>query len=254
MIKFAFPVHHPKFPYAQQLLESYYKYFKDDIFVLMSNQIQLRDFSSCSLGKHVSLETEDYHNGATVKKILGCKYIFENTDAEYVAMIDSECSFFREFDLNKLIERYHEGIIYGNRCNNEFCHKIIESPFKFFEPQQKERIRHFIKFNSYFWFNDIQVYYKPHFLQCIEELKILEKFRDIQREDFDYIIYIYFLLEKGIKKYAELNFELPSSIGEQQRKFPEEYKQFYEITKPFWCLREEDFTTNSFMTFHKDRL
>ena len=264
---FLAPIHAPKFNYGLNFIKSYNQFYSDDhIFLVFSSQAERYQFAQ--LAKGLRYQSIVYDNPRSVdgiiteKKYYGLRYIFNFTDIINVGVVDVDTDFFRTVDYSELFANYYQrGIIWGNPY--DFCPTpIAEGPLRFFNNEDKKKL---IKITqncrAYFWFNDIPVYNRTHFLNFLKYINYNKRCKELIWFDFDFIPYAYYLLAKG---YFKLN---PFEIGEgkylnnilvedQYLIDPALFEKLYGLCKPMWIKKEidEKFMENTFMHLHLDRL
>ena len=206
---FLAPVHEAKFNYAIELIKSYNNYFDDsDIYLVFSSKEEEDKFKELSQNlKYNSIIYEDeYVEGIiTSKKYYGLNYLFSNTHFENVAVIDVDTLFTDFKDYDQMFTDYNNDIvIYANRT--KYGDGIVQSCYKFFNEEDKQKIKETTK-DNYFWFNEVPIYHKEKFLEFVNYIDYQNRYKELTWQNFDFVIYGYFLVLKSYAKFAIFNTE-----------------------------------------------
>ena len=261
---FVAPIHYQKFNFGLDFVKSYNHFYNDDhIYLVFSDQEEYDHFKVIAEGlRYRSLICPPLasQSPTTEKKFYGLQQIYATTDFINVAAVDIDTTFFRTIDYAFLFgEYYKRGIIYGN--DYEYLPwPIVESPLKFFNEQDQKII--FDKtggYRAYFWFNDVPVYNREHFLNFCQYINYDQRQHELKWIDFDFIIYAYYLLIKDlfrIEPFLVNGLPLNAIFIENQPLIPEEIFQvlFYQA-RPMWIRKEIEprYMPNTFMKVHVDR-
>ena len=138
--------------------------------------------------------------------------------------------------------------------NNE--EEFYSYALRYFKFEDYQFLKNYVLGNNVHW-NDINVYYKPWFLEMCKYLGFYE--RD-QGEDFmifrngDYPIYCYFLFLRNYAKLSILNvrFTGGSFIEQQKNMHPDHFAQIFHSYNPMWVSYPIDNMKNVFMLTHTD--
>lgn len=263
---FLTPIHHPKFNYGLELIKSYNKYFDDDhIYLVFSSIEEEAVFKSLAgtLRYRSIVYNASISNGGiiTEKKFYGLQHIYNTTDFIYVGVIDVDTEFFKTVDYNDLFLKYYQtATLWGNSYDFSPV-PIIQSPFKFFNWEDQRRLFEITQGSRvYFWFNDIPVYNREYFLDFINYINYNQRVHELVWYDWDFNIYAYYLLLKGIFSVKPLLIDghtpLNNILIEDQYIIDENvFKQLFSICRPMWIKRDIDpeLMTQTFVHVHLDR-
>jgi hypothetical protein len=261
------PVHPPKFmPYGIDFISSYNSYFDDeDIFLIFSSKEESDQFKLISKNlKYNSIICDEPIGSSpiTQKKIFGLKYIFNNTDFDKVGAVDTDSIFIKSLDYDHSFEKYIKNKKIYTTYSIGHGNPHIEYPIKFFNQEDIGKIREVTHdFKAFFWFNEIPIYYKEYFLDFIKYINYEENKNKLKFKDFDFIIYVYYLL---INNLVDLDFlkinnqiiNLPYGFLEHQNILnTNDFQNLIKYINPMWIKTQIDtkYMDNIFMQFHCDR-
>jgi hypothetical protein len=262
------PVHPPKYDFVKNFVESYNEHFDDgDLYLIFTNDVDRLELEKRFPNlkyKYIIHEGEQIvtPSPATEKKLCGARWIFDNTEFNYVAMIDVDSVFFRNMDYDELFKNYiNNKTIYGHTVNKDAgIHKINESGLRFCKTEDYEKIKQLTRdFSVYSWFNDIPVIERKTFNEFCDYINFNENKKNLIQHDFDWLLYANFLL---IKDYMTLNvsdFHLGTDRGSlieyQNSMDAEQFKKEYLKMNPMWIKSQINsvYMKNTFMLVHVDR-
>jgi hypothetical protein len=262
------PIHAPHFlTYGIDFIGSYNRYFNDsDIFLIFSSKEESDQFKLIAGDlKYESIVCTEQLGVSpiTQKKFFGLKYIFENTSFDRVGVIDVDTAFLKYIDYDKCFEDYIKNKkIYSGFGTQPHVKNIISSPLKFFEEEDREKIKKATHdLNAYFWFNELPIYNKKYFLDFLDYIDYKNSKYKLVCNDFDFIVYAYYLI---IKNFATLDFlkidneiiSLPIGFIEEQKIIdPIVFQKIVDYIKPMWlcnCM-DPEYMENVFIKLHLDR-
>ncbi len=260
---FLFPLHEPKFNYGQNLIKTYNTFYNDDhIYVVFSSELDSDKFRNLYPElkyRSIICNIDRFNIIITKKKFHGLKYIFDNTDFNFVGVIDCDTDFFKNCDYNKkFLDYYNRKKIFANYyVDSPEIKKIVVSTEKFFKNDDWKIIEQKLKnFELYFWFNDIPIYEKKLFQDFISYIDYNNNQDKIKWENFDFIMYAYYLLLINEFEIEILNIKTATSFIENQKNIkPIIFKELFTISKPMWIKHDidHDAMTETFMHVHIDR-
>jgi len=215
-IAFVIPIHPPKYNYIYNLIEKFKKYnIKIDIYLIFSSQ---NDYNAFNMKSDIhyfiaSFDLKLDDNGrtpiVTCKKFFALKQLCNSTEYDYFICCDSEIDIIPENftckNLNDKIENiFNNKLIYaGNLKDNppNLAH-IIPPANNVNKKSAKLLLSYYDKlktitddFNLFFWWSDLPVYRKTDLIDFFNTINI-NNYQDMQYEQFDYIIYQYYLIIK----------------------------------------------------------
>jgi len=262
---FLVPIHPPKFEYGLAFVQSYNQYYKDsNIFLVFSSEDDAEEFQKLAQGLryrsivHYKVKTSC---PVTEKKYYGLQFIFNFTEFENVGVVDIDSVFTRTVDYPRLFEEYNQrGVFWGN--NYDWAPTpIIASPLKFFPQEDQKKLTEILQdCRVYFWFNDLPVYNKKYFLDFIKYIDYNRRYKELVWFDFDYNIYAYYLLVKGLFTVKPFMIDPVTPLNniflEDQYIIPKDvFSRLFAEAQPMWIKQdiEPEYMTNTFMNIHLDR-
>ena len=265
------PVHRPGFKFGLNWVKTYNEHFDDDnIFLVFSNDEEYQEFKNLAEGlryRSIVCREELYcSKPISQKKIIGVQHIFKNYDFDKVGVMDVDTEFINHIDYDKSFSKYVErNTIYGSHINNQ---GIIDGPargaaMRFFNTEDVIKLSTLTdNFRNYFWFNDIPIYEKKHFNNFLDYIDYVHVVERIGYPDFDYILYVYYLLVNDLIKLDiyEIDGNKPSVVSngsflESQNQISKDYvKEVYKKYKPMWIKYPiDEGMDNVFLRMHIDR-
>ena len=265
---FVMITHEPKFNYSIPALKSYNKFFNDDhIYIVFSSEYERDLFTSLAEGIPFRSLIYDQNKEGTShiimgKTIFGLREVFNSTEFNKIALIDSEVLFYRHVDYDKLFSEHLDSkTIYANRILPEipkmYC--LVES-YKFFNNEDTNKIKNILlQDNLFFFFNNIPVYYKSYFLDFLNYINYTESKTKFNFHTFVYMIYVYYLIVKDL-----INIEIINYRGEpyyhdmgvlewQARYDVDKFNEIFNSYNPMWSELPVKNPKNAFMFLGLDR-
>jgi hypothetical protein len=266
---FLAPIHEPKFESGFKLIKSYNKFFDDDhIYLIFSSESEQKKFKSKY--KNIKYRSficlEPLTSGiVTIKKYDGLKKIFSNNEFENVGVIDVDAVFVRNVNYDELFREFiNNKLIYSNLVNQKNFNNY--NPLRFFNESDLQKVKEMLSvglmesYNVYFWFNDIPIYNKKFFEEMLSYINYEKIKNKINHMDFDYILYVFFLLSKNYVKIKFLSYEndlisceREGFIEEQEKINSIKFSNVYNSYNPMWIKKEIPNIKNTFMKVHTDR-
>ena len=271
---FLAPIHLPKFNEGSKLIESYNRHFDDDhIYLIFSSEEDEKQFKI----KNKKLKYRSIVNKRPVsygiitqKKYSGLIEIFKQDEFDKVGVIDVDSLFFKNVDYDTLFEsRITENKVYANLIQQRYYN--LTEPLKFFSNSDKQKLCDILTYgihgsefngttmNVFFWFNDIPVYDKTNFIDFLNYINYEENWIEMNSQDFDYILYGFYLLLKKSAQLKILNFDYSaiycktSFIESQELINHNIFQSVYSSYNPMWIKNEINTMKNTFLKVHTDR-
>ena len=215
-----------------------------NLFLVFSDQSEVDNFK-CNYNYQYFVCTEKLDvskKPISQKKIFGVREIFKCTDFDKVMVVDIDSLPIANVDLDECanynVERKK---IYASPSTN---HSIInkvgrDCANRFFSPQDVQKLEKITKgFTLYFWFNEIPIYERKHFLPFLEYINYSKTMDRLLYTTFDYIIYVFYLLIKDEIELEELDHTVVSDQGSfletQALQDPTRFAAFFRMAKPMW--------------------
>jgi len=213
-IAFICPTHTPHFVFAKSLISSFVKngYFTQcDLWFVFTNVNEADNFGNYDykLILPSNFCIFDRNGIINIKKIWAVKYLYSSY--QYLITIDSETLFTRNIDLLDLCNNFFENkILLGNKVlpqGKELTEKIKKSCKEFFPNDFQDKLDS----EFYLWFNQPCIYKTANIDKFFAITRIYEKLTLIDWFQFDYYVYMYFLIL--YEQFSIIDMEIESSYG-----------------------------------------
>jgi len=252
---FLAPIHPAKYNHGQNFVKSYNKHFDDGhLYLVFSNkedELSFKALDESMIFRSIIYDGPVYNNQiVTQKKWYGLNYIFHNTDFDKVAVVDVDCLIIDNKDYDTLFDNYiKKQVIFATNGSAEWYMDDLRNCFSSIDAEKlKDMTR-----GTNFWFNELPIYYKSHFLEFLEYIQYT--ITDNRFNHFDYISYAYYLL---LKEYCKL-IKLPwTSNGEgflecQSKIDADMFSSIFHSYNPMWIRHPIENMKNVFLVIHVDR-
>lgn len=186
-----FPAHYLN---AVNFLESFYKYRFDrqsDIYFVFTNEAEKDGFLPCkSIVLPPKLRVTQNRGIINIKKYYALMQLKDQY--EYIVVLDDDCQFIATSDIRRVCEEYFDSkILYGNLLRNPpfdiMCIVAEECKRFFAEPDR-------LTCPLYLWWNQLCIYKTDTLSDFFQITKIDRTLASLKWEDFDYYIYMYYLM------------------------------------------------------------
>ena len=193
------PVHPPYFDRLKNLITHFYRLglnHSADFWIIFSNEVDAAQFCTrTGLFERFLIMPENIdvsNNAAAVRKKLYAVSKLSQLDYEYIFAVDADFVFIRTVDLKFVCDRFFdEKIILSCRIKDDECFKINEYCFSRFKNlPDSEKIDLYL----YSWLNQPWIYKSDNVKKFFEVLGEPENFNKFTRDDFEYILYAYYLI------------------------------------------------------------
>lgn len=213
-IAFVCPTHPPHFHFARSLLFSFKEnnmHNQSDLWFVFTNFEEAEIFGDYDYKLVLTEENRVFDNNGiiNIKKLwavhtLQYKY-------EYIIAIDSESLFIREVDLYALCKDYFlSNVLLGNKIlslGKELTERVKNECKSFFSPEDIS----ILDSELYLWFNQPCVYKTSNLNKFFEITQINGRLKFFNWYQFDYYIYMYFLIIYD--KFIIEDMEVESNYG-----------------------------------------
>ncbi|WP_424244651.1 hypothetical protein Dip510_001910 [Elusimicrobium posterum] len=212
-ITFLIPVYPPHFKYLDDFLLSFKRYGFEgqaEVCVIFTNEEECERYGTPSFNFLIlpeELRVFENKGIINIKKLWGLWQI--RNKYEYVIVCDSETLLLKNVDLAQICTNYFKNkILLGNHALEDICSTVRENCKKFFT---KHKDLSKLENQLYLWFNQPCIYKGNTIEPFFKYTGIYELLSSLSFYDFDYYIYMYYLiLEKGFKIK---DLEISSPIG-----------------------------------------
>ena len=212
-ICFVVPTYPPHFNFARELLNSYQTFLRDqaDFYFVFTNELEQSLFGTAENAIILPLELRvfSYRGIINIKKFYALTVLQNQYD--YIICLDSEARFIKHVDLLTLCETYfQEKKLLGstalldtkpftNKCLSHFCETLDCSV---------------LNQSLYLWFNNLPIYQSAMLPDFFEKTELLGNLKQLTYNDFDYYIFMYYLLFYQNFTVLDLEIEAPWSALE----------------------------------------
>lgn len=195
-ICFLLPCHPPHYGFVRDFKKSFdhHNYGKQaDICLVFTNEEEKEAFGDCDKFLILPEDLRIFENRGiiNIKKLWALKQL-QTSQYQYIIVIDAETLLIKDVDLNKICQNYFEQkILWGNTLNESGIirtQRIKESCKRFFNPNA------LLDSELYLWFNQPCIYKTSTLEDFFSVTQIDKSFSALKWEDFDYYIYMYYLI------------------------------------------------------------
>lgn len=255
-----------------EFIKSYNKHFDDDhLFIVFTDDQERKQFQSIAKGlRYRSIICAEKLFGPkpiTQKKLFGARWVFDNTDFNYLAIVDVDSVFYMNKDYDSLFQAqvnekaYRASKVINPGINNKIGHETART---FFSAEDYTKIKSVTDdFKNYIWFNDIPVYDRDRFYKFLDYIDYDNSKSKLTYEAFDFILFFYYLVvhdECTVEMISVDNTEAPvgnagSFLEAQNQADPVFFRKAFAKYKPMWIKRliDPELMENVFMLMHTDR-
>ena len=217
-VAFCIPTYPPHFKYVKCFYNSYLHYNFDqqsDIWLIFTNKQEKQLFGKTD--NYIIFEDSgfdlNYKGIINKKKLYGIYRLKDMYD--YIIVLDSESSLIKEVDLLEICESYFKRkVLYGNQTYQYFkdIHNNIINHSKKYFPEDLFNKK--VSTELYLWFNQPCIYKSStidHFFKVINYKNIIN---NLDFFDFDYYIYMFYLIIYNDFRIDDLETEAINSLCE----------------------------------------
>lgn len=225
------PLYPPHFKRADALLDSVHQHMLNeqaDVYFVFSNETEAASYSK-KVKKIILPEDLRLQNNKgiiNIKKFYGLRYLGESYN--YIIVLDAESQFVRNCNLEKICKSFfRKKEIYGNTPILDVA-QIQKSCKRFFEDSQRNLLDSYDEL--YFWFNQPCIYSSANLKSFFSVTHILDQMGQLCYFDFDYYIYIYYLILYEGFKVVDLQAWAPCGLCESYafiQKYGSDISKFY---------------------------
>lgn len=264
-VAFLCPIHKPCFNFGYNLLSSFYnkKLNKQaDFYFVFSNQEEADafEFDTKKIVMPQTFNLKDNKGIITIKKFYGLSQIKDKY--KYVIVLDDESLFYQKLNILNICENYFDNkILYGNNIleteyTDNFKNLIIK------ETENNFVNYHFSKLDQCLWFNQLCIYKTDNIDDFFEKINYKERFDTFKWYEFDYYLYMYYLIifhnfkvvslnSNAIWSFCDNSFDITDEdIGEDYKKYKFNLLSIYMLYKIGKNINKE----NLLLIIHTDRL
>lgn len=205
-IAFIIPIYPPDYKYKKNILKT----FKEnklneqaDLWFVFTNEDEAEEFGEYNKKIILDETLREFKNRGfiNIKKFYAIKQLKDRY--EYLIVLDSELEFIKNVNLKKICDEYFENkTLYGNqiwgfqairKCEIEACCKKyfrLHPNFSIIENLSQEGRNG----GGYMWFNNLPIYKTSTVDEFFNVIDYEKNITEFSWEDFDYYIYMYYLI------------------------------------------------------------
>lgn len=192
------PTFPPHFKYAREVVKSFKRHNLDkqaDLYFVFSDNNEKEafgDYKNCII---LPISLRVFVNGGiiNIKKLYGLFQLMN--DYEYIIVMDDEVKFIKNTNLVDVCETFYDRkVLYGNQIydtyKNELAKIVIQCQTYFLSNKDNKKLSS----NLYLWFNQLCIYKTAYLKEFFEVTNILKNLKNLAYNDFDYYIYMFYLI------------------------------------------------------------
>ena len=211
---FLIPVYPPHFSYLDNFIESFKKYNYNnqaDICVVFTNEEESSSYKNKDINRLIlPPQYRVFKNKGIINiKKLWALFMLKESQYDYILVLDAEALIVKHINLINIFNKfYNEKILWGNQATSGGAprvNKIKNSCKRFFMYKDK------LDSNLYLWFNQPCIYKVSLLPDFFEKINFESNIKNLTWNDFDYYIYMYYLILYQDFKVKDL--ELVSNYG-----------------------------------------
>lgn len=200
-VAFLIPIYPPHFKFARNLIESWKTNLlniKSDLWFVFTNIEEKKEFDEWNHSVVLPESFVNFSNNGiiNIKKFYGLHEIKDKY--EYVIVLDAESAFIKKIDLNQVCETYwNNKVLYGNNTipasqggRMETVETVKNSCKRFFPDSMKQKLES----DLYLCFNQPCIYKCSTLNEFFSVIDYEKNAAEFIWHDFDYYIYMYYLI------------------------------------------------------------
>jgi len=189
------PAHPAKYEYLEKCLESFYRFqlnWSADFWIIFSSGEDLQKWGGYEKFLVMPPEVDLTTRGVVNRKKLYAVRELARSGYDYLITIDADFSFISTVDLEFICERYfYEKTIIGNYAESELFARINRCCISHFRGNSRAAD---LPMDIYTWLNQPCIYKCDTVPEFFNALDFGNQLNKVCWEDFDYILYTYYLL------------------------------------------------------------
>lgn len=222
-IAFLVPIYPPHFKYAQNIIKTWKTTQlneQSDIWFIFTNEEEKEKYGEWKNSIILPKEFRVFENRGiiNIKKIYGIKQL--KNQYEYIIVLDAETEFVKNIDLLDICNNYFEKKeLYGNLVyeeGRERTEKIKAACKEYFYKYKNVKL---LDSNFYLWFNQPCIYKASNIDDFLEKIDYKNNITKLRWEDFDYYLYMYYLILFENFKIVDIGIDSNYGIWETDESF-----------------------------------
>lgn len=222
-IAFLVPIYPPHFKYAQNIIKTWKTTQlneQSDIWFIFTNEEEKEKYGEWKNSIILPKEFRVFENRGiiNIKKIYGIKQL--KNQYEYIIVLDAETEFVKNIDLLDICNNYFEKKeLYGNLVyeeGRERTEKIKAACKEYFYKYKNVKL---LDSNFYLWFNQPCIYKASNIDDFLEKIDYKNNITKLRWEDFDYYLYMYYLILFENFKIVDIGIDSNYGILETDESF-----------------------------------
>ncbi len=222
-IAFLVPIYPPHFKYAQNIIKTWKTTQlneQSDIWFIFTNEEEKEKYGEWKNSIILPKEFRVFENRGiiNIKKIYGIKQL--KNQYEYIIVLDAETEFVKNIDLLDICSNYFEKKeLYGNLVyeeGRERTEKIKAACKEYFYKYKNVKL---LDSDFYLWFNQPCIYKASNIDDFLEKIDYKNNITKLRWEDFDYYLYMYYLILFENFKIVDIGIDSNYGICETDESF-----------------------------------
>lgn len=215
-ICFVVPTYPPHYLHAKDFLDSYTKYHYDkqaDLYFVFTNPEERDGFLPCNaIVLPKSLRIMKNRGIINIKKFYALMQL--KNRYKYIIVLDDDCIFSATVDLLDLCSDYFaRKVLYGNILQDppfNIINSVVENCKRFYPKAQRQKLN----CPLYLWFNQVPIYSTENLDDFFQLSGIDHEISKLTWEDFDYYIYMYYLILQCGFQAEDMGVVAPLALSE----------------------------------------
>lgn len=225
------PTYPPHYLFAKGFMDSFVKYEYEeqaDLYFVFTNPAERDGFLPCNaIVLPKKLRVMKNRGIINIKKFYALMQLKNKYD--YIIALDDESVFTKAVDLQEICDTYFENkVLYGNILENpswDIMGQVAEHCKEFFSKEDRGKL----SCPLYLWFSQLPIYRTDTLSDFFRMTKIGNNIAKLSYFDYDYYIYMYYLMLKYDFQAEDMGVISNQSVielthGVQYRVYNEQYK------------------------------
>lgn len=222
-IAFLIPIYPPHFKYAENIIKTWHEYKLDtqsDIWFIFTNDEERAEFRDWDNSIVLPAELRIFENRGiiNIKKLYAIQQLKDKYD--YIIVLDSETEFLKNVNLLDICDNYfNKKELYGNLVyeeGRERTEKIKAACKEYFYQYENVKL---LDSDFYLWFNQPCIYKTDNINDFLEKIDYNNNLAKLRWEDFDYYLYMYYLILFQNFKIVDIGIDSNYGICETNEAF-----------------------------------
>jgi hypothetical protein len=220
---FMVPTFPPHFDFVRNLIKSYQALLSSqaDFYLVFTTEEEEEQFGQFNTSIVLPAELRIFDNKGiiNIKKFYALTVLQDQYD--YIICLDSEALFIKKIDLLTLCEtHFAEKRLLGNTAQNDILPIVNQCLSHFSEALNRSAL----KLPLYLWFNNLCIYKSALLPDFFQKTGVLDKIKQLSFFDFDYYIFMNYLVLYQDFSVVDMEIEADWSACESHKKWELHFK------------------------------